>query len=174
MTAPKGRRRGAPFRRPAGPDPAAGRIHSARSGSNETGLPSGLPDGKSTRRIHITTAATKWQWRRAGSSNDTFVVSGFVKSNRLPRKHSQTVHTGIIIPQRFVGILIIKQRVLPNPMRFLPPKHTRKKDRREAVLLVLACRHCRHASKTCTHVFEGMQPAARIIWPHRPNSTLAG
>ena len=50
----------------------AGRIHSARSGTNEKGLPSGKPDGKTTRKMNITTAVTRWRWPRAGSiSNRT-------------------------------------------------------------------------------------------------------
>ena len=37
---------------------------------------------------------------------------------------------------KILGYLIIKQRVLPNPMRFLPPNTHSKKGRREAALLV--------------------------------------
>ena len=46
----------------------------------------------------------------------------------FPKNHSQTVHRKNIIPQKFWGILLVKQRVLPSPMRFLPPKtHTAKR-----------------------------------------------
>ena len=37
---------------------------------------------------------------------------------------------------KILGYLIIKQRVLPNPMRFLPPNTHSKKGRREAAVLV--------------------------------------
>ena len=72
LTAPKGHRRSAPSRRPAEPDPAAGRIDSARSGTNKIGLPSGKPDGKTTRRMNIITAVMKWRWRRAGSGRESY------------------------------------------------------------------------------------------------------
>lgn len=45
---------------------------------------------------------------------------------------SHQTHNSAII----LGYLIIKQRVLPNPMRFLPPNTHSKKGRREAALLV--------------------------------------
>ena len=37
---------------------------------------------------------------------------------------------------KILGYLIIKQRVLPNPMRFLPPNTHSNRGRREAALLV--------------------------------------